>query len=764
MTEKQELEYDKDVYAEEKAYAGDTLELNEEDEVENSKIEAVRLVVPITDEPSLQAVTFRFWVLSLFFGVIGSVITQFYYYRVAVGYFSIYFVNLASYALGTGMAKFLPKSQLTIGGCSMSLNPGPFNIKEHCLIGIAVSTASSSAYAIDILSATDLFLNHRINAFGSIVLIITTQCLGYGMAGTLRKYLVYPAEMVWWGNLVQVVFYNAMHNTDEFKTKKMIRGWSYMKYFWIFCGGAFVWEFVPQFLGPMFNFLSWVCWIKPFDMNMWGIFSTLTGGGVLGLSFDWTSIGGATMWLPLASQLCNYGGVILGYWIILPIMWVKNTWEIKKFVYPLTPTLFYGNGSVFHVQDYLNPDYSLNEELYEAGPPATMTPMYALGFFYSFVALAGCVTHVICFHGKDILRNWKMAVGSKDDDIHNKLMKVYPEVPQLWYAAFYLVMLALSIMVCEVYELQLTWWGMIVAGIIGWILTIPIGAMTAITGFGPGLNVITELICGYMLPGKPIANMTFKCYGYMASYQCMTLLADLKLGIYMKIPPRAMFVSQFWGTLIGGVFNYVTMIAIINSEREVLTSLQGDPAGLWTGASPKIFWGSAQIYGALGPQRMFSTDGNYGFVYYGFLVGAVIPIILWALSKKWPNVSWEKFNITIIAGGMSAYPNGYITGIVGSIIIAFIWQFWLFRYHKNWWSKYTFILSAALDTGAAFTGLFIFIFLSGGISEKLLVNAPSWWANYIAFDPNYNETANGGYMGIDRCGSTGLWDSGNPYQ
>lgn len=43
MTEKQDLEYDKDAYVQEKAYAGDTLELNEEDEVENSKIEAVRL-------------------------------------------------------------------------------------------------------------------------------------------------------------------------------------------------------------------------------------------------------------------------------------------------------------------------------------------------------------------------------------------------------------------------------------------------------------------------------------------------------------------------------------------------------------------------------------------------------------------------------------------------------------------------------------------------------------------------------------------------
>ncbi|KAF9123698.1 hypothetical protein BGW39_008787, partial [Mortierella sp. 14UC] len=134
MAEKQDFGYEKDVYAQEKAYATETLELSEEGDAENSKIEAVRLVVPLTDDPTLPVVTFRFWVLSLFFSIIGSVIYQFYFYRVATGTFSIYFVNLASYALGTSMAKILPTSKITIGGYSMSLNPGPFNIKEHALI------------------------------------------------------------------------------------------------------------------------------------------------------------------------------------------------------------------------------------------------------------------------------------------------------------------------------------------------------------------------------------------------------------------------------------------------------------------------------------------------------------------------------------------------------------------------------------------------------------------------------------------------------
>ena len=224
-------------------------------------------MVPVTDDPTLIAVTFRFWVLSFLFTLISGVINQYYYFRTTTGSFSIFFVNLASYALGTGMARILPRARCAIGNYGMSFNPGPFNIKEHVLIGIAVSTAANSAYAIDILAASDLFLHHRMEAFGAIVLIVTTQCLGYGMAGVLRKYLVYPAEMVWWTNLVQVVFYNAMHNTDEFKTKKMVRGWSYMKFFWVVCGCLFIYEFMPQWIAPLFVYFDWICWIHPFNEN-----------------------------------------------------------------------------------------------------------------------------------------------------------------------------------------------------------------------------------------------------------------------------------------------------------------------------------------------------------------------------------------------------------------------------------------------------------------------------------------------------------------
>jgi len=38
-----------------------------------------------------------------------------------------------------------------------------------------------------------------------------------------------------------------------------------------------------------------------------------------------------------------------------------------------------------------------------------------------------------------------------------------------------------------------------------------------------GLNVITEFVAGYMFPGRPLANMMIKTYGYMTMEQVHSL-------------------------------------------------------------------------------------------------------------------------------------------------------------------------------------------------------------------------------------------------
>jgi hypothetical protein len=70
------------------------------------------------------------------------------------------------------------------------------------------------------------------------------------------------------------------------------------------------------------------------------------------------------------------------------------------------------------------------------------------------------------------------------------------------------------------------------------------------------MNVIYELIAGYMLPGHPIANMIFKTVAYTTTNQTINFAADLKLGHYMKIPPRIMFTIQIIGTVITSIWDH----------------------------------------------------------------------------------------------------------------------------------------------------------------------------------------------------------------
>ncbi|KAF9356624.1 hypothetical protein BGX26_004973, partial [Mortierella sp. AD094] len=82
--------------------------------LENSPIQVVRATVGTVDDPSLPCFTFRMWVLSTVFVVMGAAISEYNFFRSNSAYFSIYFVQLASYFCGKAMAKCLPTREFEI--------------------------------------------------------------------------------------------------------------------------------------------------------------------------------------------------------------------------------------------------------------------------------------------------------------------------------------------------------------------------------------------------------------------------------------------------------------------------------------------------------------------------------------------------------------------------------------------------------------------------------------------------------------------------
>ena len=103
------------------------------------------------------------------------------------------------------------------------------------------------------------------------------------------------------------------------------------------------------------------------------------------------------------------------------------------------------------------------------------------------------------------------------------------------------------------------------------IYTVPSGVVLAVANKTIGLNVITEMIIGYALPGRPIAMMMFKTWGYITMLQALNFISDFKLGHYMKIPPRPMFWCQIVATVIAGTATRRPGMDVLQHQGHLLT-------------------------------------------------------------------------------------------------------------------------------------------------------------------------------------------------
>jgi hypothetical protein len=138
----------------------------EEELVENSPYPEVRAAVDPTDDVNVPASTFRAWFLGMLFVTIGCAVNVLFSLREPSISIGSLVAQLCCYPLGVLMAKTLPKRQFSFFGKKWTLNPGPFNKKEHALITIManVTFAGGPAYSTLTIEAQRGF----VSAFQSI--------------------------------------------------------------------------------------------------------------------------------------------------------------------------------------------------------------------------------------------------------------------------------------------------------------------------------------------------------------------------------------------------------------------------------------------------------------------------------------------------------------------------------------------------------------------------------------------------------------------
>ena len=158
-----------------------------------------------------------------------------------------------------------------------------------------------------------------------------------------------------------------------------------------------------------------------------------------------------------------------------------------------------------------------------------------------------------------------------------------------------------------------------------------------------------------------------------------------------------------------------------------------DQANGFTCPNGRTVFSSSVIWGLIGPSRLYSVGKIYSGLLHFFWIGALMPVVTYLLWKKTGKDIFRKINWPLIFVGTYNVPPA--TGINYSswALVNVIFNFWIFRRFFAWWTKYNYILAAALDTGTALSGIIIFFCITypGGVF-------PSWWGNAV-----YQNTADG---------------------
>ena len=181
-------------------------------------------------------------------------------------------------------------------------------------------------------------------------------------------------------------------------------------------------------------------------------------------------------------------------------------------------------------------------------------------------------------------------------------MQSYAEVPAWWYGVVGVISFVFLIIAIHIFPTQLPIWGACIAFFLAMILSLPLSMLQAIANQRVALQVMHELIAGYMLPGRPIANAIFKVIAYTGTDQAIAFAGDLKLGHYMKIPPRTMFTIQIIAAAVSSIVQTSIQDWMLANIADICTSDQKDG---FICPHTDLFATATIIWGGIGPARLF---------------------------------------------------------------------------------------------------------------------------------------------------------------
>jgi len=335
-----------------------------------------------------------------------------------------------------------------------------------------------------------MFYKQETTILYQILLVLSTQILGYAVAGMTRRFLVRPPSMIWPGILMSTAMFTTLHKNEN----KPADGWlvSRWRFFLYVFVGSFAFYFLPGMLIPALSYFNVITWFAPENVVIANLFGTSSGLGLFPVSFDWSQIAyiGSPLVTPFWAAMNVFSGLLVVMWIIAPILYYSNV-LYSSYMPILSASVFDNKGKAYDVRKILRRDFTFDAEAYHDYSPVFLPITYVLSYALQFASLTALLTHTICWHGQDIskqtresfraespsltidyqplsARSTDALLGNQQDDVgksqntqqrtlspsayedvHNRLMERYSDVPASWYLVTGMTMLATGMFVVE---------------------------------------------------------------------------------------------------------------------------------------------------------------------------------------------------------------------------------------------------------------------------------------------------------------------------
>jgi OPT family small oligopeptide transporter len=472
----------------------------------------------------------------------------------------------------------------------------------------------------------------------------------------------------------------------------------------------FIYFWFPNYIFAALSFFSWMSWIAPNNANL----ANITGSsGGLGFNpfptFDWNVLmyNLDPLMVPFFSTFNFFLGTLISGFIIIAIYYT-NTFNTAYL--PINSNRPFDHfAQPYNVSAIIDKNGIFDGEKYEAYSPPFLSAGNVVVYMFFFGVYSATVAYGALYHRHEIMlgfhdvwramKQWRARLGklggsrTRDTepdqdvnllDVHNRLMRVYREVPEWWYMICLAIAIALGMVGIAVWPTNTTPFVVLYGIALCLVFVVPIGIIAAMTGVQVTLNVLAEFIGGVWVEGNAIAMCFFKSYGYVTCAHALSFSADLKLAHYLKIPPR----FTFWAQMVPTMVSTFISVGVLQYQVQIRDICTRHAPFRFTCPGPNTFFTAAVFWGTVGPRKIWGAGGQYVVTLIGFPFGIALVVFFYLLSKRWPKnaIIRNAHPVVIMNGALTWAPYNLIYIWPAVPVAAFSWLYLKKRY-LGLWSK-----------------------------------------------------------------------------